>query len=901
MRSGGPERREHEPFRLLTNTIGGLCLVASRRAKTTLIVIAVVTVALGIGTTRLTTNVDVADVLPRGDYNSTAAHKLTDQFKSAFTEQVTLQFHVDGDTSNFQFRCGPNFAADSAAKLPNRRTTANCANITDEVYIRAIAQAIEFMKSQDPLIASTIAISDLYRLINWTVGENGQGGQDGPDSAYALPARSPADELRYLTVERSAQTAILSALDALASPNWTASAVLLIPAPQEEASLAEIGERAIAARESYIAWASDPNNREAYKVFTGANAPLLTVELPVANAHSSELTREDFSRLLPLIAGFILACLYIAFRNLSATIIGFSSLAIGVVWTYGAEGYLGIALNPLNLTLMPLIMGVGIDYSIHIVSEFLEHKAQGMGIENAFREVGRRAGVALFIGTATTVLGLLVMIVSPSVLIAQFGALAAMAMTTIYVLALTFIPAALTVFGRTDAMGAAFRPSVIFEALASGVAKIRIIAFIAVILLSIAGTIGSAKLYNEAFGDPGRNYLRDDSIRIQHEAGLKWFYELRQPDVKANVIVFEGDLTDPAAHRYMRALEAELKRVDENGNQVHNRIIADTLRTIPFLMETWLTVKDGGPGAVQYLAQGRAGAPPYPTTREAIRSEFDQLYDSPMKELGSIFTNGPNGGYTLGVMTFSVKAATYDEAEDVWKQIWGLERDGVRSMGALENVSSLKPPDLKVAFVGNTATNYLFVAKEVPYVLYMGVGATFVLMAIVIPFFRSFRAVATVGIVSFATTAWWLGLLPVLGIGMAITLVIPIVFIISLGTDYTVHLIWSFKKVGSVREVFRTTGKAILFSWVTTIGPFLIFIGIQDLSVRKTMVATALAITIIFLATLLIVPIFYPPERKDGGPPEEEEVPVAPVSAAPATAEPAPTLVAKKRATGTRK
>jgi hypothetical protein len=61
----------------------------------------------------------------------------------------------------------------------------------------------------------------------------------------------------------------------------------------------------------------------------------------------------------------------------------------------------------------------------------------------------------------------------------------------------------------------------------------------------------------------------------------------------------------------------------------------------------------------------------------------------------------------------------------------------------------------------------------------------------------------------------------------------------------------------------RTTGKAILFSWVTTIGPFLIFVGIQDLSVRKTMVATALAITIIFVATLLIVPIFYPPEPKE--------------------------------------
>ena len=124
--------------------------------------------------------------------------------------------------------------------------------------------------------------------------------------------------------------------------------------------------------------------------------------------------------------------------------------------------------------------------------------------------------------------------------------------------------------------------------------------------------------------------------------------------------------------------------------------------------------------------------------------------------------------------------------------------------------------------------------------------------------FRSWRALAAVGLTAFATSAWWLGLLPALDVGMAITLVIPLVFIIALGSDYSVHMIWSFYRVGNVREVFRTTGKAILFSWVTTVGPFLIFIGIQDLSVRKTMIATALAITIIFVVTMLVIPSFYP-------------------------------------------
>jgi predicted RND superfamily exporter protein len=436
------------------------------------------------------------------------------------------------------------------------------------------------------------------------------------------------------------------------------------------------------------------------------------------------------------------------------------------------------------------------------------------------------------------------MMASPSLLIAQFGGLAAAAMVTIFVLSLTFIPAALTLWPGTGRMGASFKPSRFVPGLAWLVSRGRVFVLLAVILLAAVGTVASFRLHNEPFGDPGRNYLRSDPVRQEHEQGLKWFYNVAEPDVKANVVTFEGDLTNPAAHRYMRALEHELKK--------QPRIIHDTLRTIPFLMETWLTTKDGGPGAVAYLAQGRAGSPPYPQTRQAIKAEFDALYASPVRELGAIFTNGPQGGYTLGVMTFSVRAATYSQAAEVWQQVWS----------AIDNVSAQKPADLRVAFVGNTATNYLFVAKQVPWVFYMGTFATLGLMLIVIPFFRSFRAVVGVGLVSFATTAWWLGILPELDIGMAITLVIPTIFILALGTDYSIHLIWSIFRVGEPREVFASTGKSILFSWMTTVGPFLIFTGIQDLSVRKTMIATALAVTIIFVVTMLVVPSLYPLARR---------------------------------------
>ena len=845
-------------FRFLTNAIGALSLTASRYAVATLLVIGLLTAVFGYGATKLTTNVDVADVLPRGDHNTTAAKLLTKEFKSAFTMQVTLQFHVDGRDQGYQFQCGPNFALDSAQKLPLRRTSPNCKDVRDEVYIRAMAQAVEFMKEQDPLICCSIGLSDLYKLINWTIAD----GQSAPDSAWNLPPTDAQGEIAYRAVDEGARAAIPDALDALASPNWTTAAQLLIPRADETATTREIGERAIAARDAYVAWA-EANPDIAYQVFTGDNKPLLTVELPVANAHSSELTKEDFSRLLPLIAGFIVIVLYIAFRNIGAVVITFSALALGTLWTYGIEGFMGFALNPLNLTLMPLIMGIGIDYAIHVTNEFQEHKANGLSHQDAFREVGRRAGMALFIATLTTVVGLGVMVMSPSVLIAEYAILASLSIIIMLLLVLVFIPAALTLWPNSHKMGAAFRPSVIFPLIGVGVAKIRVVTIVVVLILTGVGAVASNQLFNESFGDPGRNYLQSDPVRQEHEQGLKWFYEVRDPEVKANVLTFEGDLTNPQAHQYMRAIERELQK--------QPRVIPDTLRTIPFLMETWLTVKNGGEGALAYLGQGQAGAPPYPASAAEIRREFEELYATPVAELGSIFTNGPVGGLDFGVMTFSVRADSYEEAEEVWHQVWS----------AVGNATALKPADIQVSFVGNTATNYLFVAKEVPWVFYMGTAANVVLFLFLVPFFRSWRPIAAIMLVNFATTAWWLGILPQLGIGLAITLVLPLIFISAVGTDYAVHMCWSIRQVGNAWEVFQTTGKAILFSFVTALGPFLIFTGIQDLSVRKTMVATALAIVLIFIVTILTIPAFYPPRKDDEELPPDEPLPILPPAEVP--------------------
>ncbi|HEX2066553.1 MAG TPA: MMPL family transporter, partial [Candidatus Thermoplasmatota archaeon] len=549
--------------------LAAVSIFCSRHARLVLLLALLVTGGFAVGVGRITTDVDVADVLPRGNPNTVAAHELTEKFRSTFTQQVTLQLHIDEDGRHWRQDNAklvhrnqgvPLFPPAAGGASGPGRPNPDPRNITDEVYVRAMEELVRFVQARTDF-SRAITISNLYSLVNWTLaGGNGSGGgSPAPPGAFALPGHASREQAaRYHLVDQAVKAAILDAVDAVASPSWTHAAALFMPAADNRKPTRELGDQMLRVRDEYVAAVASGQTQ--FTVFGPANPPLFTVDLPVANAHSSALVREDSLRLLPLVALFIVVCLFVAFRAPRAVAVSLATLVVALVWSYGTMGFLGIALNTLNMTIVPLVMGVGIDYSIHMINEFVAHKAEGRSDLEAFRLAGTRSGVAMLIATATTVGGLAVLIFSPSLLIADLGIVATVALSAIYLLAITFIPAALTVVGGSERMGASFSRSRAMPTLARGVTKARWAVLALLLAVSALAYPVAEGIGKEAFGDPGRNYLPSDPIRREHEKGLAWFYEAPDSDEKANVLTFSGKgILAPEAMAYYRTLEANLK------------------------------------------------------------------------------------------------------------------------------------------------------------------------------------------------------------------------------------------------------------------------------------------------------------------------------------------------------
>jgi predicted RND superfamily exporter protein len=104
--------------------------------------------------------------------------------------------------------------------------------------------------------------------------------------------------------------------------------------------------------------------------------------------------------------------------------------------TFGLMGLLNIPLNPANLIALPLIVGIGVDYGVHIVHNFLEQ-------EGRYR-ISPATAVAVLVDAVTTIIGFGSLMVASHQGLQSLGRVLTLGITCCTITSLVVLPAALT-------------------------------------------------------------------------------------------------------------------------------------------------------------------------------------------------------------------------------------------------------------------------------------------------------------------------------------------------------------------------------------------------------------------------------------------------------------------------
>ena len=104
--------------------------------------------------------------------------------------------------------------------------------------------------------------------------------------------------------------------------------------------------------------------------------------------------------------------LYLYFRKITRIFLPIISLILGLVWTFGTMAYLGYAITTSTMAMGAMLLGLGIDYGIHLM-----HRYDEDGIIKAISGTGS----AIIITTATTMAGFLALVFADMAMISEMG------------------------------------------------------------------------------------------------------------------------------------------------------------------------------------------------------------------------------------------------------------------------------------------------------------------------------------------------------------------------------------------------------------------------------------------------------------------------------------------------
>ena len=142
-----------------------------------------------------------------------------------------------------------------------------------------------------------------------------------------------------------------------------------------------------------------------------------------------------------MIVGMLLVTvvlLWLTFGHWSYVVLPITTLILSILWTFSFAGIVGIKMTALGVAVIPLVVGLGIDFSVHVSRRYQEGIAAGSSLEDSLIESQIHTGQALSLAMFTTVIAFLSGITGGVGPVRDFSLLCAFGIFSSFILTLFF-------------------------------------------------------------------------------------------------------------------------------------------------------------------------------------------------------------------------------------------------------------------------------------------------------------------------------------------------------------------------------------------------------------------------------------------------------------------------------
>jgi len=588
---------------------------------------------------------------------------------------------------------------------------------------------------------------------------------------------------------------------------------------------------------------------------------------------------ENVNFLFPLAFLMVIVVLALVFRKLLDMVFSLIALSLGILWMYGFGSAMGYSFNPMTMIVPILLIGLGIDYGIHLTMRHREEIARGSDVNAAVAHTVTHVGMALFLVTVTTVAAFLSNLVSPMGPLQEFGIIAAIGITSCFFTMVTFVPACLHIRDSRLARKMAENPekygkhkngSKLFD---KGVAlKGRGISagavaaehhpwiIIMIVIVISAGSIAMAVNLETTFDF--EDFLPEDLEITQDLNYLMNEFAVAGGEAPEVQVLVEGDITDPST---INALHDTIESMSDDTHVLQAGGEPD-VESIFSLMEDWATDSNlhgfddpNYNSTFEALYNSTFTATGMVQSGADVTPLFDWLYLNPLSAMDamSVLHRTGDGVYDATVLRISIGIDDVDE-----EKVKELMSEMDDNMEPLEPVS-----ERAVLTGGSVITTIILDILNESQIDSLILTLIVCLLILVLVFYlkdRSFALGAITLLPVIFCVLWILGTMYVMDISLNIMTLMVTSLTIGIGVDYGIHISHRFAEdlerfddiYDASCNTVQNTGAALFGGASTTIVGFGLISFATMPPIAQFGLITALTILYSSIASVFVLPTF---------------------------------------------
>tara|TARA_B100000214_G_scaffold62368_1_gene40873 strand:+ start:3850 stop:6411 length:2562 start_codon:yes stop_codon:yes gene_type:complete len=594
----------------------------------------------------------------------------------------------------------------------------------------------------------------------------------------------------------------------------------------------------------------------------------------------NESTLDNLVWLIFLAVIVVVLLLALTFRSATMVVAPLVALLASLVWTYGAISLMGMRFSILEIAVAPVVLGLGIDYSIHLQRAYERAKEGSSSSSEAWAKALMELRVALSLAVITTVFAFLANSLSPLPPLRTFGATLALGVVCAF-LASTVTVGAMHVFVERT-MGATRRRGLELGNLAESAADFQrgnaplVLLSVAIItagsvVVAMQGLDTSFELTDFLSEDEMEIMeIREDLYQSYEVNALKSVYILVEPgqgeasfDSEEVLIEALGDLEDALA-RMEGTVVTEAPGTSNEWASYDSiyRIVADAIEQDPgFGSEHNLEVFGEDLAPSDGFVEGDLAA----ALSSLLSNDTvgDQLRGTTWSERAGEHVGLTDDGSAIKFLRIRVDVEAQSSAmveqisNDMREESFIVSSDtGGRAyaVGDLMTLSNLLS-GLISSIVSSTAIS-LTVSLLVLAALTRRIG-------------QSLLVILPVGLAG----SWVVGSMAVLGINWNVLTIMITALTIGLGIDYSIHVWRRFESNRAsgmaiwpaMKDMYANTGSALLMSAGTTICGFMVLLLSPIPVIRDFGVVSSISVAFSLILALLVLPGLLAAEVRTNG------------------------------------